>query len=83
MKAGEQVLLPAVREAPKHALVITDGFSCRSQIKHGTDREALHLAQVVQMALQESGQPTGAGEYPERQGRFAADTPVRAGAAGG
>jgi FAD/FMN-containing dehydrogenase/Fe-S oxidoreductase len=66
MKAGEQVLLPAVREAPKHALVITDGFSCRSQIKHGTDREALHLAQVVQMALRESGQPVEAGEYPER-----------------
>ena len=64
MKAGEQVLLPAVREAPKHALVITDGFSCRSQIKHGSDREALHLAEVVQMALRESGRPA-AGEYPE------------------
>jgi FAD/FMN-containing dehydrogenase/Fe-S oxidoreductase len=65
MKAGERVLLPAVRDAPKHALVITDGFSCRSQIKHGSDREALHLAQVVQLALTERGRPAGS-EYPER-----------------
>ena len=64
MKAGERVLLPAVRAAPKHALVITDGFSCRSQIEHGTDREVLHLAQVVQMALLEGRR--AAAEYPER-----------------
>ncbi len=71
VKAGEQVLLPAVREAPKHALVITDGFSCRSQIEHGSDREAMHLAQVVQMALREGGRPA-AEEYPEREAaRFA------------
>jgi len=66
MKAGEQVLLPAVREAPKHALIVTDGFSCRSQIKHGTDRQALHLAQVLQLAIREGGRPAG-GEYPERE----------------
>jgi FAD/FMN-containing dehydrogenase/Fe-S oxidoreductase len=65
MKAGERVLLPAVRAAPKHALVITDGFSCRSQIKHGSDREALHLAQVVQMALRVRGEAPA--EYPERR----------------
>jgi FAD/FMN-containing dehydrogenase/Fe-S oxidoreductase len=71
VKAGEQVLLPAVREAPKHALVITDGFSCRSQIEHRSDREAMHLAQVVQMALREGGRPAGE-EYPEREAaRFA------------
>jgi Fe-S oxidoreductase len=51
MKAGEHGLFPAVRGAPAHALLITDGFSCSSQIAHGTDRQALHLAQVVQMAL--------------------------------
>jgi FAD/FMN-containing dehydrogenase/Fe-S oxidoreductase len=57
MKAGEQRLLPAVRSAPSDALVITDGFSCRSQIKHGSDREALHLAQVAQLALRGSARP--------------------------
>jgi FAD/FMN-containing dehydrogenase/Fe-S oxidoreductase len=64
MKAAERVLLPAVRDASPHALVMTDGFSCRSQIKHGSDRAALHLAQVLQMALREG--PNGpAGPRPE------------------
>jgi FAD/FMN-containing dehydrogenase/Fe-S oxidoreductase len=51
IKAGEQALLPAVRGASPHTLILTDGFSCRSQIEHGSDRGALHLAQVIQMAL--------------------------------
>jgi Fe-S oxidoreductase len=50
MKAGERVLLPAVRNAPD-ALIITDGFSCRSQIEHGAARRALHTAEVIQLAL--------------------------------
>jgi hypothetical protein len=62
IKAGEQVLLPAVRSAPPETLVVTDGFSCRSQIEHGTDRRALHLAQVIDLAL--SGDHGSA--YPER-----------------
>jgi FAD/FMN-containing dehydrogenase/Fe-S oxidoreductase len=53
MKAGEQALLPAVRDAPPHTLLVTDGFSCRSQVEHGSDRSTLHLAQVVQMALRD------------------------------
>ena len=51
IKAGERLLLPCVRDASPHTLVMTDGFSCRSQIEHGSERGALHLAQVVQMAL--------------------------------
>jgi FAD/FMN-containing dehydrogenase/Fe-S oxidoreductase len=51
VKAGERVLLPAVRAAPVDTLVVTDGFSCRSQIEHGSDRHPLHLAQVAQAAL--------------------------------
>jgi FAD/FMN-containing dehydrogenase/Fe-S oxidoreductase len=54
MKAGERVLLPAVRDAAKNTLIIADGFSCREQIVQATDRRALHLAQVLQMALHES-----------------------------
>jgi Fe-S oxidoreductase len=38
MKAAEHGLFPAVREAPEHTLLVTDGFSCRSQMTHGTDR---------------------------------------------
>lgn len=48
---GELVLLPAVRQAPKEALIIADGFSCRQQISHFTDRRALHLAEVLRLAL--------------------------------
>jgi FAD/FMN-containing dehydrogenase/Fe-S oxidoreductase len=55
MKVGEQVLLPAVREAPEDALIVANGFSCREQIAQGTGRRALHLAQVLQMAFQERG----------------------------
>jgi Fe-S oxidoreductase/FAD/FMN-containing dehydrogenase len=51
---GELELLPAVRQAPNDWLVIADGFSCREQIAQGTGRHALHLAEVLQMALQPS-----------------------------
>ncbi len=63
---GELELLPAVRQAPPDWLVIADGFSCREQIAQGTDRQALHLAEVLEMALGEG--PNGPeGSYPERR----------------
>ncbi|HEX6141331.1 MAG TPA: FAD-binding and (Fe-S)-binding domain-containing protein, partial [Geminicoccaceae bacterium] len=65
MKCGERVLLPAVRGAPKDALIISNGFSCREQIAQATDRRALHLAEVLHMAMEGGG---GAGSaYPERR----------------
>ena len=61
---GERVLLPAVRAAAADALIVTDGFSCREQIAQLTERRALHLAQVLQLALHDG--PTGpARDYPE------------------
>jgi len=53
---GELELLPAVRRAPTDWLIVADGFSCREQIAQETDRHALHLAEVIQMALQESSE---------------------------
>ena len=53
IKAGERVLLPAVRKAARKTIIIADGFSCREQIEQETDRKGLHLAQVLQMALRE------------------------------
>jgi FAD/FMN-containing dehydrogenase/Fe-S oxidoreductase len=50
---GERVLLPKVREAAD-ALVVADGFSCRTQIEQGAGRKALHLAQVLKMAVDRS-----------------------------
>jgi FAD/FMN-containing dehydrogenase/Fe-S oxidoreductase len=64
MKVGERVLLPGVRAATTDTLVIADGFSCREQIAQATDRRALHLAQVIQMALRE-GESSPAASYPE------------------
>jgi Fe-S oxidoreductase len=51
MKIGEDKFLPAVRAAPDEAIVIADGFSCRTQIAHGSPKRGLHLAQVLQRAL--------------------------------
>lgn len=48
---GELELLPAVRKTPLDSLIIADGFSCREQISQCAGREAVHLAQVIQMAL--------------------------------
>ena len=65
MKVGEHVLLPAVRRLPKDALVVADGFSCRCQIEQNTDRRALHLAELLQLATRQgAGGPPRA--YPER-----------------
>jgi len=61
---GELELLPAVRQANPEWLIIADGFSCREQIAQGTNRQALHLADVLQMALE--GVPPKAVPYPER-----------------
>ncbi|HET6632705.1 MAG TPA: FAD-binding and (Fe-S)-binding domain-containing protein [Rhodanobacteraceae bacterium] len=55
MQIGERRLFPAVRQAAGDTLIIADGFSCREQIRHATGRTALHLAQVLQMALQQPG----------------------------
>jgi FAD/FMN-containing dehydrogenase/Fe-S oxidoreductase len=48
---GELSLLPAVRNAPADAIIVADGTSCRHQIKDGTGREAIHVAQVLAMSL--------------------------------
>ena len=51
VQIGELVLLPAVRAAPADCLVVADGYSCREQIAQCTQRHAVHLAEVLQMAL--------------------------------
>jgi FAD/FMN-containing dehydrogenase/Fe-S oxidoreductase len=52
---AEQALLPALRSADPDAVVLADGFSCRTQI-HELDsggREAIHLAELLDRARQE------------------------------
>jgi Fe-S oxidoreductase len=61
---GELELLPALRKASPESLIIADGFSCREQIAQCTDRRALHLAEVIQMAAQNGS--VADSNYPER-----------------
>jgi FAD/FMN-containing dehydrogenase/Fe-S oxidoreductase len=50
---GELELLPAVRKASSDCLIVANGFSCREQIRQCTNRQALHLAEVIQMAARD------------------------------
>ena len=52
---GERVLLPAVRDTPVDALIVSDGFSCREQIIQSTGRPAIHLADAIQLAVRRQG----------------------------
>ncbi len=72
---GELELLPAVRRAPSDWLIIADGFSCREQIAQGTSRRALHLAEVLQMAIEPSLDKDD--PYPESRLIHERDTEVR------
>ncbi|HEY3530912.1 MAG TPA: FAD-binding and (Fe-S)-binding domain-containing protein [Nocardioides sp.] len=65
---GERVILPAVRDASPSTLVIADGFSCREQIGQATDRTALHLAQVLDLALSHAAADGGTDTGPARSG---------------
>jgi FAD/FMN-containing dehydrogenase/Fe-S oxidoreductase len=63
---GELELLPAVRQATADCLIIANGFSCREQIAQGTERRALHLAEVLHMALHQADESAFAlGRFPE------------------
>jgi len=44
---GERVLMPAVRAAAPETILVTDGFSCREQIRQNSPRHAVHLAEVL------------------------------------
>jgi Fe-S oxidoreductase len=63
---GERVLLPEVRKAGLSTVIMADGFSCKEQIAQETQRQALHLAEVLKMGLQD-GNGSKDLMYPERE----------------
>ena len=65
LKCGERALFPAVRKTGLSTLVMADGFSCREQIKQDTRRHALHLAEVMHIAIREGDRATQM--YPETE----------------
>jgi FAD/FMN-containing dehydrogenase/Fe-S oxidoreductase len=48
---AERDLLPAVRGADQHTIIVADGTSCRHQIHDGAKRAAWHVARVLEEAL--------------------------------
>jgi FAD/FMN-containing dehydrogenase/Fe-S oxidoreductase len=57
IRMAELALLPAVREAGPDDLIVADGTSCRHQIHDGAGRDAVHVARVLDMALEPSRSP--------------------------
>jgi Fe-S oxidoreductase len=51
MKMAEASLLPKVRTAAADTLIVADGTSCRHQIHDGAQRDAVHVARVLEQAL--------------------------------
>jgi FAD/FMN-containing dehydrogenase/Fe-S oxidoreductase len=51
LQMAELSLLPAVRAAGLDVVLVADGTSCRHQIKDGSGRRALHVAELLQAAL--------------------------------
>ncbi|WP_287932636.1 FAD-binding and (Fe-S)-binding domain-containing protein [Arthrobacter sp.] len=62
---GERVLFPALRSAEAGAVILADGFSCRTQIEQGDagGRQGVHLAELLAAALHQDA--VGPGERPE------------------
>jgi Fe-S oxidoreductase len=55
MDVGERVLLPLVRKAADDTVIVSDGFSCREQIRQATGRHAIHFAEAVDLAMRTAG----------------------------
>lgn len=51
MQMAELALLPQIREADVGTLIVANGTSCRHQIRDGTNRQGVHIAQVLRQAL--------------------------------
>ncbi|MFJ9792662.1 FAD-binding and (Fe-S)-binding domain-containing protein [Streptomyces globosus] len=62
---AEEQLLPSLRAAPPGAVVLADGFSCRTQIAElGGGARAVHLAEALAGALPERNPQQGRPERP-------------------
>ncbi|WP_330345099.1 FAD-binding oxidoreductase [Streptomyces longwoodensis] len=48
---ADEQLLPALRDAPADAVVLADGYSCRTQVEQLSRARARHLAEVLAEAL--------------------------------
>ncbi|WP_406393245.1 FAD-binding oxidoreductase [Streptomyces sp. NBC_00882] len=58
---AEDQLLPSVRKAPESAVVLADGFSCRTQLDQLAGVRGRHLAEVLAEALRRGEGADGVG----------------------
>jgi FAD/FMN-containing dehydrogenase/Fe-S oxidoreductase len=65
---AEEQLLPAVRAATPDTLLLTDGFSCRTQLEQLAGRKGRHLAEVLAEALDQGVDPGGDQGADRRRG---------------
>ncbi|WPO73039.1 FAD-binding and (Fe-S)-binding domain-containing protein [Streptomyces sp. KN37] len=59
---AEEQLLPSVRRAPDDAVVLADGFSCRTQLGQLAGVRGRHLAEVLAGALERTGRDESPGQ---------------------
>ena len=61
IKTAEQGLFKEVRKAGEDTMIVANGFSCREQVGQGLGRRPLHIAEVLQQALNAgaSAKPNG------------------------
>jgi Fe-S oxidoreductase len=48
---AERTLLPAVEGAPEDAVLLADGYSCRTQVQQLAGKRPAHLAELLAEAL--------------------------------
>ncbi len=51
LKMANLDLFPALQTAPDDAIIVADGTSCRHQIADGTARRAMHVARLLDQAI--------------------------------
>ncbi len=53
MRCADRALLPAVGKAARLTTLVADGFSCREQIRQGSGRTPVHIAELLASAMKE------------------------------
>ena len=51
MDIGNSQLFPAIESLPDDTIIVSEGFSCREQILHGTGRSSLHLVEILNKCI--------------------------------
>ena len=51
MDIGEMALFPIIKSQPIDSTIVSDGVSCRQQIRDGTGRNAKHLVEILAESL--------------------------------